>query len=78
MKDFFRFVVRALPFTAGLILCLTALTYLVEFTDYGAEEVFITFVGIATIGIPTLLYGIRALSNQSAQSLNAPSSQPRS
>lgn len=62
MKGFFRFILRALPFTVGLILCLTALTFLVEFTDYGAEETFFTFAGIAIIGIPLLLYGIRALS----------------
>lgn len=68
MKEFFRFFLKALPMAIGLILCLTSLTYLVEFSvsGYHAEENFLAFAFIAVVGIPTLLYGIRKLSSDGA------------
>lgn len=68
MKEFLQFMVRAIPFTVGLILCLTALTYLIQFTDhdYNSGESFLIFVGLAAAGIPVILYGIQRLSNEAA------------
>ena len=66
MKNFFQFFVSALPFTAGLILCLISLTYLVQFTDDIYEEEYLhMFVCIAALGIPTILFGMRKLSSDS-------------
>lgn len=67
MKNSLGFFIRALPLTLGLILSLTALSFLVSFTDTAelseiAEEDFLSFVVLAFIGIPTLLFGIDKLS----------------
>lgn len=65
MKELFRFVFSALPFTFGLIACLASLAFLVQFTadvEYGKENL-VFFALIATFGIPTLLFGIRKLSS---------------
>ena len=70
MKELISFVVKAFPFTAGLILSLTALSFLVSFSDsvrlsrFGDED-FITFVVLFIVGIPTLLFGMQKLSNES-------------
>lgn len=71
MKNFMSFFLRALPLSLGLILCLTALSFLVSFTGAEqltdiAEEGFLTFVVLSIAGIPTLLFGIIKLSNESA------------
>lgn len=68
MKDFFYFFLRAIPFTIGLILCLISLTYLVQFTShsYSAEETLYMFIGLAAVGIPTILFGISRLSSETA------------
>lgn len=53
MKSFLTFFIKVLPFTVGVILVLTSLTFLVQFTDqildlgdFGDEE-FWTFVFFA-------------------------------
>lgn len=68
MKELLNFFVKALPLSLGLILSLTALSFLIGFTD-GArlsdigEEDFVTFLILAIVGIPTLLFGIKKLSS---------------
>ena len=69
MKELVHFFLKALPFTAGLILSLTALSFLINFTDSARlsnmeEEDFITFVLLCILGIPMLLFGIKKLSNE--------------
>lgn len=71
MKVLISFVVKALPFTAGLILSFTALSFLVGFSDsarfsHMGDEDFIAFVVLSILGIPTLLFGMQKLSNESA------------
>lgn len=67
MKELLSFFVKALPLSLGLILSLTALSFLIGFTD-GAhlsnigEDDFVTFLVLAIVGIPTLLFGIKKLS----------------
>lgn len=68
MRELLRFSVRALPLTLGLVLVLTALSFLVGFADGAhpskfAEEDFVTFVLLSIVGIPMLLFGIKKLSN---------------
>ena len=63
MKKLVYFFLKALPFTAGLILSLTAISFLVNFTDNMEEEGFIIFVLLCILGIPMLLFGIKMLSN---------------
>lgn len=71
MKELMSFILKSLLFSVGLILCLTALSFLVNFTDSARlsnmeEEDFITFVFLFLVGIPTLLFGIKKLSNEDA------------
>lgn len=68
MKDSFRFLLRSLLLAIGLVLCLTALSFLVSFTDSARlsnmdEEDFVTFVVLLLVGIPVLLLSIRKLSS---------------
>jgi hypothetical protein len=70
MKTFFTFFVRVLPFTVGVILILTSLAFLADFTnqslDFGdlENEEFWAFVFFSMLGIPTLLFGINKASNE--------------
>lgn len=68
MKELLSFFVKALPLSLGLILSLTALSFLVGFTDSArlsdiGEEDFVTYLVLAIVGIPTLLFGIKKLSS---------------
>jgi hypothetical protein len=71
MKDLLKYFVKAIPLSLGLILSLTALSFLVAFTD-GAElselgeSNFLSFLVLALLGIPTLLFGIERLSRNGA------------
>lgn len=68
MRSFFPLFFKALPFSIGVILVLTALTLLVEFADKDIDlgnlldREFWGFVILAVIGIPWLLLGINRLS----------------
>ncbi|BCO31169.1 hypothetical protein TspCOW1_12720 [Thiohalobacter sp. COW1] len=69
MKELLNFYVKALPITLGLIFSLTALSFLIDFTDSArlsdiGEEDFLTFLILAIVGIPTLLFGIKKLSSE--------------
>lgn len=66
MKNFIRFTLTSLPFVIGLILCLTSFTYLIRFTadSYDEYNNLATFVALAIIGFPVLLYGIYKLSSE--------------
>ncbi len=71
MKELISFVIKALPFTVGLILSLTALSFLVGFTDSArlskmGDDDFIAFVVLSIVGFPTLLFGMKQLSKESA------------
>lgn len=63
MKIFFRFFISSMPFTFGIIIVLISLAFLVE-SIRGSffESEFWSFVILATIGIPILLFGIDKLS----------------
>ena len=66
MKESVQFLLRSLPLAAGLVCCLTALSFLVSFTDSArfsnmGEEDFVAFVVLALVGIPVLLLGVRKL-----------------
>lgn len=68
MKELLSFFLKALPLSLGLILSLTALSFLVGFTDSArlaniGEEDFVTFLVLAIVGIPMLLFGIKKLSS---------------
>lgn len=70
MKSLLLFFIKVIPFTIGVILTLTSLAFLVEFTDQrlnfgdlGNEE-FWSFVFFAIIGIPILLFGINKASKE--------------
>lgn len=68
MKELLSFFVRAIPLSIGLIISLVALSFLVSFTDNAGlsdigEENFVTFLILAFVGIPTLLFGIKKLSS---------------
>ena len=67
MNDYWRFIVKALPFTAGVILLLVGMAYLLEFVNdlRIGEEDFWSFVFFFAIGLPTVLYGINKLSAES-------------
>ncbi|WP_193075574.1 hypothetical protein [Pseudomonas sp. FME51] len=68
MKDFARFWWRASTFTVGVALSLIALCYLVRFYDYGLDfedEYAWLFAVFFLIGFPTLLYGMKKLSEKS-------------
>jgi len=70
MKSFLSFFIKVLPFTFGVILILTSLAFLVDFTgqslDFGdlEDEEFWSFVFFAIIGIPILLFGINKASKE--------------
>lgn len=71
MKELLGFFIKSIPMALGLILSLTALSFLVNFTDNAhlssiGEEDFVTFAALAIVGIPTLLFGIRKLSSDGA------------
>lgn len=60
MKSFISLFIKALPFTAGIILILTSLAFLTEVTELDDEE-YLMFIFFSVIGIPLLLFGIKAL-----------------
>jgi ABC-type phosphate transport system permease subunit len=70
MKIFFTLVFKALPFSIGMILILTALCFLVEFADqlpYPEDEgvrAFWSFVALTLVGIPTIVCGMNKLSKE--------------
>ena len=67
MKKFYNSFKKSLPFTTGIILILTSLSFLAEFTTEGLEfesDEYLIFIFFALIGIPTLLFGINKLSNE--------------
>ena len=71
MKAFLRFVLRSLPMVVGLICTLTALAFLVEFTDRASfdnleDEEFLGFVLFALVGLPLTLFGINRLGTDEA------------
>lgn len=67
MKDFIRLFLRALPFVLGLISTLTALSFLISFSESPSisrifdEGEFFLFVAFAMIGLPLTLFGINRL-----------------
>ena len=69
MKRALSFLIKTLPFALGVVLVLTSLAFLVEFTDQRLhigdleDEEFWAFVFFAMIGVPTLLYGIKKASD---------------
>ena len=70
MKSFLTFFIKLLPFTVGVVLTLTSLAYLADFTDQSldfgdlVDEEFLAFVFFAVIGVPMLLFGINKASNE--------------
>lgn len=63
MISFIRLFFRALPFVAGIICTLMALSFLIEFTSGASNRRdFMAFVIFAGIGLPLTLYGIDRLS----------------
>lgn len=67
MKDFFSIFLKSIPFVAGIILTLTAVSFLVEFASQASvsnldEADYWAFVIFAVIGIPLTLFGINRLS----------------
>jgi predicted membrane chloride channel (bestrophin family) len=69
VKLFAHFVIRSLPMVAGIILTLTALAFLIAFTDNASfdrleDEEFWGFVLFALGGLPLTLFGINLLSNE--------------
>lgn len=70
MKDYFRLLTRALPFTVGVALSLIGLCFLVKFYDYGLDFeyryvwIFAIFFGV---GFPTLVYGMNKLAVEAQQ-----------
>ncbi len=67
MKDFFSLFLRSLPFVMGIILTLTAVSFLIEFASQASvsnldEVEYWAFVIFAVIGIPLTLFGINRLS----------------
>lgn len=67
MKDFIRLFLRALPFVIGLIFTLTALSFLISFSESPSigrifdDGEFFVFVTLAVIGLPLTLFGINRL-----------------
>jgi len=65
MKYFFRYILRSLPLTVGIILSIIALCFLVQFYDRGLDfeaEEFWAFSIFFIIGFPLLVWGIDYLS----------------
>ena len=70
MKSFFRFWLKAIPFTIGMALSLIALCFLVEFYDRGLdfdEEYLWLFAAFFLTGFPTLIYGMNRLAEKNAE-----------
>lgn len=70
MKKILGFIFRSAPLSVGIIICLTALSFLINFTEYASlEEInssdFLTFFFLSIIGIPTLLFGINKITEDS-------------
>lgn len=65
MKPLYELFIKVFPFTIGVILILTSLAFLADFTDHldFGDEAFWGFVFFAVIGIPILLFGIDRASN---------------
>jgi hypothetical protein len=69
MKNFAQLFVRALPFVAGMICTLTALTFLISFAEAPSlsrlfdEDPFLIFVVLSVIGLPLTIFGIDRLSS---------------
>jgi hypothetical protein len=64
VKSFFKFWLKAIPFTLGMALSIISLCFLIKFYDYGLnfEDQNIWFFCIFFfIGFPTLTYGINKL-----------------
>lgn len=71
MKMFFLFCLHSLPMVIGIILSLTSLAFLVEFTsnpslDYLMDEEFLGFLLFALIGFPLMFFGINRLDKSDA------------
>ena len=67
MKNYLKEILFALPLTAGIIVTLTALCFLMMFIDYGydfEESYFWVFVLLFVLGFPTILFGINRYSNK--------------
>ena len=66
MKRYFHFLVKAIPFTLGMILALVSLCFLVDFHTSGMhfDEEFWSFVILFSIAFPTMIFGINELSEQ--------------
>jgi len=70
VKSFLTFFIKVLPFTVGVVLILTSLAFLVDFTDQNldfgdlGDEEFWAFVFFAVFGVPMLLFGINKASNE--------------
>lgn len=67
MKSFFQFFLKTIPFTAGIILTLIATNLLVGDCFWYYEFEFWGFLIFAVIGIPTVVYGIKILSDKKGQ-----------
>lgn len=73
MSSFINTILRSFPFAIGVVLVLTSLAYLAEFSGqiYGLnnfdDEEFLAFLVFALIGIPVLIYGIDVLSSEKSQ-----------
>jgi hypothetical protein len=69
MKKFAQLFFRALPFIAGMICTLTALTFLISFAESASlsrlfdGEPFVVFAVLSVIGLPLTIFGIDRLSS---------------
>lgn len=69
MKNFAQLFVRALPFVAGVICTLTALTFLISFAESASLShlfdggPFVVFAALSVIGLPLTIFGIDRLSS---------------
>jgi hypothetical protein len=69
MKNFAQLFVRGLPFIAGMICTLTALTFLISFAESASlsrlldGEPFVVFAVLSVIGLPLTIFGIDRLSS---------------
>lgn len=67
MKEHITYLSKSILLAIGVILCLSALSFLIKFTDYASlenikESDFLTFIVLTLVGIPTLMLGIHKLS----------------